>query len=114
MSNVSIGKQGEKIAVDYLLRQGYKIIETNKRFSRFCEIDIIALDKKVLVFVEVKTRNSTFCGHPLEAITKSKYSHIKQGLFLYLQKHPEYKNFRIDAISVLLKPEFKIQHLKNL
>ena len=114
MSNISIGKQGEKAAIDYLVKQGYKIIETNKRFSRFCEIDIIALDRKTLVFVEVKTRSSNLCGHPFEAITKTKYSHIKQGLFLYLQEHPEYKSFRIDAISVLIKPKLKIEHLKNV
>lgn len=114
MSNVKIGKQGEEAACKYLEKHGYKILETNRRFSRFCEIDIIALDKKTLVFAEVKTRTSTLCGHPLEAITKTKYSHIKHGLFLYLQEHPEYKSFRIDAISVLLKPELKIEHLKNV
>lgn len=114
MSNISVGKQGEEIAKNYLIKNGYKIIDTNVRFSRFCEIDIIAYDKKSLVFVEVKTRTSDICGHPFEAITKSKYQHIKQGLFMYLQAHPEYKNFRIDAISVLLKPKVKIEHLKNV
>lgn len=114
MSNTFVGKNGEQIAKQFLEKQGYKIIETNKRFSRFCEIDIIALDKKTLVFVEVKTRSTMICGHPMEAITKTKYSHIKNGIFLYLQEHPEYKSFRIDAVSVLLKPELKIEHLKNI
>ena len=114
MSNLSTGKRGEEIAKSYLEKNGYKIIETNVRFSRFCEVDIIALDKNTLVFVEVKTRTTEVCGHPFEAITKSKYRHIKQGLFMYLQEHPEYKKFRIDAISVLLKPEVKIEHLKNV
>lgn len=114
MSNISIGKNGEEIAKNYLIKNGYKIIDTNVRFSRFCEIDIIALEKNTLVFVEVKTRTTEVCGHPLEAITKSKYQHIKQGLFMYLQEHPEYKKFRIDAISVLFKPEVKIEHLKNV
>jgi putative endonuclease len=114
MSNISIGKNGEEIAQKYLLKQGYKILETNRKFSRFCEIDIIALDKGTLVFVEVKTRKSDVCGSPLEAITPTKYNHIKQGLFLYLQENPNYKKYRIDAISVLLKPEVKIEHLKNI
>lgn len=114
MSNLSIGKNGEEIAKNYLIKLGYKILETNKRFSRFCEIDIIALDKNTLVFVEVKTRKTDICGHPLEAITKSKYNHIKQGLLIYLQENPQYKKYRIDAISVLLKPEVKIEHLKNI
>ncbi len=114
MSNISIGKNGEDIARKYLEKNGFKILETNKRFSRFCEIDIIALDKSILVFVEVKTRKTDICGHPAEAITKTKYQHIKQGLYMYLQEHPEYKKFRIDAVSILLKPELKIEHLRNI
>ncbi len=114
MSKISVGKNGEQIALDYLEKQGYKIIETNKHFSRQCEIDIIALDKDTLVFCEVKTRTTTVCGVPFESITRAKYQHIKTGLYLYLQENPVYKKFRIDVISVTLKPELKIEHLKNL
>lgn len=114
MTNISVGKKGEEFAKEYLIKNGYKVIETNKRFSRFCEIDIIALEKNTLVFVEVKTRSSEVCGSPFEAITRSKYQNIKQGLFLYLQENPQYKKFRIDAISIVLKPQFKIEHLKNV
>lgn len=114
MSNISTGKKGEELARAYLEKLGYKIIECNKRFSRFCEIDIIALDKNTLVFVEVKTRTTEICGHPFEAVTRTKYNHIKQGIFMYLKDYPEYKKFRIDAVSVLLKPEIKIEHLKNV
>lgn len=114
MTNISLGKNGEEIAAKYLEKNGYKILETNKRFSRLCEIDIIAHDKDTLVFVEVKTRKTDICGHPLEAITRSKYNHIKQGLYIYLQENPKYKKFRIDAVSILLKPEVKIEHLKNI
>ena len=114
MSNISLGKNGEEIAKTHLVKNGYKILEMNKRFSKLCEIDIIALDKDTLVFVEVKTRKTNICGHPLEAITQTKYNHIKQGLYIYLQENPQYKKFRIDAISVLIKPEIKVEHLKNI
>lgn len=114
MSNISIGKNGEDIAAKYLEKQGYKILDRNVRFSKFCEIDIIALDKNTLVFVEVKTRKTDFCGQPIEAITKTKYQHIKQGIFLYLQEHTQYKNYRIDGISILLKPSLDIKHYKNI
>ena len=114
MTNISVGKNGEEIAVNYLEGKGYKILETNRHFSRFCEIDIIALDKDTLVFVEVKTRKTDICGHPFEAVTRTKYNNIKQGLFMYLQENPKYKKFRIDAVSILLKPELKIEHLKNI
>lgn len=114
MSNISVGKNGEEIAVSYLKKNGYKILESNKRFSKMCEIDIIALDGNTLVFVEVKTRKTEVCGSPLEAITKTKYQHLKQGLFMYLNEHPEYKKYRLDAIAVLFKPEVKIEHVKNI
>ena len=114
MSNIFTGKNGENIAKEFLKKQGYKILEMNKRFSNICEIDIIALDKKTLVFVEVKTRKTTICGHPLEAITKTKYQHIKQGLYLYLQENPQYKKFRIDAVSIILQPNLEIKHLRNI
>lgn len=114
MSNISIGKNGEEIAKNYLEKQGFKILEMNKRFSKFCEIDIIALDKKTLVFVEVKTRTTNICGHPLEAITKAKYQHLKQGLYLYLKENPQFKSYRIDAVSIILNPKIEIQHLKNI
>lgn len=114
MSNISVGKKGEQIAIDYLKNHGYKIVETNKHFSRQCEIDIIALDKDTLVFCEVKTRTTMVCGIPFEAITRAKYQNIKTGLFLYLQENPAYKKFRIDAVSVVLEPELKIEHLKNV
>lgn len=114
MSNISVGQNGEEIARKYLEKQGYKILETNRRFSKLSEVDIIAQDKNTLVFVEVKTRKTDSCGHPLEAITRSKYQHLRLGLSTYLQENPEYKKYRIDAISVLLKPELKIEHLKNI
>lgn len=112
--NIFVGKKGEELAQEYLAKQGYKILETNKHFSKFCEIDIIALDKDTLVFCEVKTRTSDVCGTPFEAITKTKYQNIKKGVFLYLQEFPQYKKFRIDAISVLLTPKTEIKHLKNI
>ena len=114
MNNISLGKNGEEIAIEYLKKKGYKILDTNKHFSKYCEIDIIALDKETLVFCEVKTRKTNICGSPFEAITKSKYQNIKKGLFFYLQENPNYKNFRIDAISIILEPKLEIKHLKNV
>ncbi len=114
MSKTSIGKQGEELALEYLIKENYEILETNRHFSKFSEADIIALDKDTLVFIEVKTRSSNICGNPFEAITKTKYQNIKKGLYLYLQENPKYKKYRIDAISIILKPKLEIRHLKNI
>ena len=114
MNNISTGRKGEELAKEYLIKKGYKIVETNKRFSRFCEIDIIAQDKDTIVFCEVKTRKTTICGSPFEAITKSKYQNIKKGIFFYLQENSNCKKFRVDAISIVLEPKLEIKHLKNI
>ena len=112
--NQKTGQTGEELACRYLVQKGYKIVERNKRFSKSCEIDIIAYDRDTLVFIEVKTRTTDKCGIPFEAITKQKYSNIKTGLYIYLEQIKEKKRYRIDAISVMLKPKIKIEHLKNI
>lgn len=112
VNNREIGAKGEELAVEYLKKHGYKILERNIHFSRACELDIIALERDTLVCVEVKTRRSDTCGAPLEAITRTKFMNIRKGLYSYLREHP-YKKYRIDAISVMLNTG-KIEHLKNI
>lgn len=114
MNNIETGKKGESLATEYLLKKGYEIVGTNKRFSHFCEIDIIAKDKETYVFCEVKTRKNNICGSPLEAITKTKYQNIKKGVFFYRQENPKCKKYRIDAVSIILEPKLEIIHLKNI
>ena len=113
MNNKKLGNAGEDLACRYLEKNGYKILERNKHYSRFCEIDIIAQYKNKIVFVEVKTRKTNSFGTPTEAITKTKFEHIKQGVQYYLTEH-KVKEFRIDVIGITLKPELKIEHLKNV
>lgn len=114
-NNFIVGRKGEDIAVEYLKKNGYKILERNKHFSKNCEIDIIAIKKKNIVFVEVKTRTTNAFGHPFEAINKLKYNSLKMGVFSYLKEN-KFKDcsFQIDAISVILEPEIQIEHLKNI
>lgn len=114
MNNILLGKNGEDIACDFLIKNGYTILERNLRFAKLCEIDILALDKNTLVFCEVKTRKTSICGSPFEAITRSKYNNIKKGIFLYLRDNKNYKKYRIDAISIILTPKLTIKHLKNI
>lgn len=113
MKNRKFGDAGEDLACRYLQKQGYEILERNKHYSRFCEIDIIAKYKNTIVFIEVKTRKSGSFGSPLEAITPSKFENIKKGVQFYLSEN-KIKTYRIDIIGITLKPEFKIEHLKNV
>lgn len=113
MNNKTIGNAGEDLACRYLERNGYEILERNKHYSRFCEIDIIAKDKNTTVFVEVKTRKTNDYGTPMEAITRSKYENIRKGVQFYLSEN-KVKTYRIDVVGITLKPQMKIEHLKNI
>ena len=113
MNNRDFGNKGEDLACEYLIKNGYEILERNKHFSKLCEIDIIAKFKNKVVFVEVKTRKSDAFGTPMEAITKTKYNNIKTGVLSYVQEN-KIKNYQIDAIGITLQPTLKIQHLKNV
>lgn len=112
MNNRVVGAAGEDLACRYLEKNGYEILERNKHYSRFCEIDIIAKFKDTVVFVEVKTRKTNSYGAPFEAITKNKYDNICLGVQYYLQEN-KVKKYRIDVIGITLKPELKIEHMKN-
>ena len=113
MNNRKFGNAGEDLACRYLEKQGYKILERNTHYSRFCELDIIAQYKNTTVFVEVKTRKTDHFGTPFEAITKTKFENLKKGVQFYLSEN-KIKDYRIDVIGITLKPEIKIEHLKNV
>jgi putative endonuclease len=85
MDRRKAGRQGEDLAAGFLKRHGYRILGRNF-FTRLGEIDIIARDKKGLVFVEVKMRNSKNYGYPSEAVTVTKSQHIQKAALYYLMK----------------------------
>lgn len=113
MNNKILGDNGEDIACSYLKKNGYEIIERNKHISIKCEIDIIAKFKHKIVFVEVKTRKTNAFGTPFEAITKNKYNNMKTGAISYATEN-NIKDYQIDVIGITLRPEIKIEHLKNI
>lgn len=94
------GTDGESIAVDYLEKKGYRILQRNYRFHRG-EIDIVARDEDQFVFVEVKSRRSDSYGEPEDAITTRKHKQlckIAQGYML--RNNIEEKDCRFDVISI--------------
>jgi len=113
MNNRKFGDCGEDLACRYLEKNGYQILERNRHFGRNCEIDIIAKYKKTTVFVEVKTRKTDSFGSPFEAITKSKYGNIVKGVQTYIIEN-NIKDYRLDVVAITIKPDLKIEHLKNI
>ena len=104
-------KFGEDKACEFLRKLGFKILERNYR-KTYGEIDIIAIDKDVLAFIEVKTRTSGQFGTPLESITHWKLkSLIKTAQFYKLTHRNLPDALRIDAVSVILNCQ-EVQSIK--
>lgn len=104
------GELGEDIAAKYLQKHKYKIVQRNYR-SVTGEIDIIALDKNTLVFVEVKARASGFFGSPAESVTIKKQSKIAKTAQDFIHRHKIYSlETRFDVIEIT---DGNINHIKN-
>ena len=112
--NKETGKLGEDIAVNYLKQNRYTILDRNFE-CRQGEIDIIALDKEEIVFIEVKTRTSNKYGAPSEAVNKIKQKHMLQTIKYYLYIRNLSDEFiRIDVIEVYIKNNvYKVNHIKQ-
>lgn len=115
-ANIPKGKKGEGLAVQYLERQGYKIIEKNWRYSRLGELDLIAEKGDTLVFIEVKTRTSSEYGHPTEVIVPKKLNRMRNLAEIYINglSSSNYKNFRMDLVAILIGAETEITHIKDI
>lgn len=102
---LSLGKEGELFAVDYLKKQGYKIKEQNYK-TQLGEIDIIALDGKVLAFIEVKTRKNNAYGFPFEAVNAQKQNQIIKTAKHYLVNRKIKDNpTRFDVLSLTIRQD---------
>jgi putative endonuclease len=107
------GKSGEDAAADYLMKKGFKIIRRNYQSGRY-EIDIIAENDLLIVFVEVKTRSSTAWGEPWEAVNRQKQRKICYGADNFIRQTGNMKEPRFDIISVVHSGEkTEVLHLEN-
>ena len=100
-SSILLGASGEKLAKLFLIKKGFKILQSNFK-NKTGEIDIIAKDKDTLVFVEVKTRKSLKYGYPQEAVNSRKIAQIKKVAEYYclINKLKDIRK-RIDVVSIL-------------
>jgi putative endonuclease len=89
-THIALGEHGESLAVRALRREGYAILARHYR-TRLGEIDIVALEGRCLVFVEVKARNHCCCGTPADAVTARKQRKIVAIAGAFLARH------RVDA-----------------
>ena len=97
-STQRIGQLGEQYAVNLLIEKGYEILDRNYRYKRF-EIDIIACKDSLLVFIEVKTRNSIAFGHPEEFVSPKQKNQIIEAADQYIFDNNWSENIRYDIIQ---------------
>lgn len=115
-SGVTLGERGEQAAARYLRHKRLKVIECRRR-SRLGEIDIIAVDGRTVVFVEVKTRRSEAQGRPAEAVHATQQARLTRAALAYLKLHGllEYAS-RFDVVEVVWPrdhPKPEIRHFPN-
>jgi len=109
-----LGKLGEQIAVNLLLKKGYKIIARNWRYLK-AEIDIIAQkDEATLVIVEVKTRSNNFIGNPEEFVTEKKIKLLVKAANEFITSNELDVEARFDIIAIVKNTKYeKIEHLED-
>ena len=114
--NKDIGTLGENISINYLKDSGYNILEKNFR-CKCGEIDIIAINKGYICFIEVKTRYGINFGVPAESVVYSKQHKIYKTAQVYISwRNIENSNFRFDVIEVILNSannDFSVNHIEN-
>lgn len=109
------GKRGETLASDFLVKQGFKVLERNFRCP-IGEIDIIAENNHCLHFIEVKTRSSHAYGRPEESVHEAKQRKLFQLALWYLKKHRRSEgplSFDVIAVTSRTSQAPEIQHLQH-
>lgn len=108
-----LGKIGEQLATDYLLKKGYEIVVRNYVFQK-AEIDIIAKHNNLMICVEVKTRNSAFFGDPQQFVTPSKIKLLVKAMDNFITSNNIELETRFDIIAILKnKTTEELTHYEN-
>lgn len=106
----------ELVAIKYLQNKWYKILDTNFKFWRFWEVDIICEIDWITCFVEVKYRSNTKFWFPEESITKQKLFKFRKTIEYYVVKNNlDFEKIRFDVIAILKwEKSYKLKHYKNI
>ncbi|MEX0967746.1 MAG: YraN family protein [Bacteroidia bacterium] len=111
--HLDTGRDGERLAIDFLVRKGYTIRTTNFRFGR-TEVDIICQKDDLIIFVEVKARRSHVHGFPEEAVNDRKQEVIGEVAEEYILSNGLKNEIRFDVISILYRGRnSEIYHIED-
>ena len=108
-----IGELGEKLALQHLVKLGYRILATNWYYGHL-ELDIVARDGDELVIVEVKSRSGIRYEHPSEAVTNGKMKRIVEAADAYILENDLDLETRFDIITVIFFGQVhELEHFKD-
>jgi putative endonuclease len=108
-----LGKKGEQLAIDFLIKNEYKILEKNYRYLK-AEVDIIAQKENTLVVVEVKTRSTDYFGDPQDAVNPKKIKHLVSAIDYYIIDKDLDVEVRFDIIAIIHQNnKTRIEHLED-
>ena len=108
-----LGIEGESMAISYLEKHKYEIVERNWRFRKL-EIDIIAKKENKIIFVEVKTRENNWMGEPELAVTRRKQAQIIKAADAYFKETDCQLEYRFDIIAVILNSKYhSLNHIEE-
>ena len=108
-----LGKKGEELAVGFLLKKGYEILERNYRFQK-AEVDIIAQIKDTIAIVEVKTRSTVDFGNPQDFVKPKQIQRLVKAVDEYVNANGLDVEVRFDIIAIVKEnKQFKIEHLED-
>jgi putative endonuclease len=108
-----LGKKGEQLAVDFLLKNGYDIVARNYRFEK-AEVDIMAQQKGILAIIEVKTRSTADFGNPQDFVKPKQIQRLVKAVDEYVTVNELDVEVRFDIIAIVKEGKgFKIEHLEN-
>jgi putative endonuclease len=108
-----LGIKGEQLAVDFLLKNGYKVLERNYRFKK-AEVDIIAKIKNTLAVVEVKTRSSADFGDPQDFVKPQQIQNLVMAVDEYVNVNDLDIDVRFDIIAIVINSKITtIEHLED-
>jgi putative endonuclease len=113
-AKILLGREGERIAERFLKKKGYKLVQRNYRCAAG-ELDLIVLDQRVIVFVEVKTRTGMEYGTPLEAVAARKQQKMIYAAQFFLNaKKLSQREARFDVIGISWPgAEPQVEHIEN-
>lgn len=108
-----LGKKGEQLAVDFLLKNDYEIVERNYRFDK-AEVDIIAQKEDILAIIEVKTRSTIDFGNPQDFVKPKQIQRLVKAVDEYVTINNLEVEIRFDIIAIVKENNnFNIKHLEN-